>query len=626
MSQPTPPFGGAIGHNSPNQFKVPPPNVQNVPPPQNNGNMFNSQMNTGYYPYGNYNSPEQWVVPNPAYFYNSWPYPQTSSTPPAMMMQSPPPPPPSGGQLPANFNPGQPPPPLPKPVVKMPPPPPPDNAARRGRCVYPRGGRNGFKGPTRQNSGNNANPAQDTAARPQNMNGEGETSSNAVNSDPHQVQVHKKPKRKPMSSRYTRKRAWCREDADKVLALENQCTATAPTLVIRFPDPELNSYMVKGFSPEIESVHFQIPYKARSCFVKLRPGADISKVCEEICKIPFGTGFLKAEEKHIKQQNKSTSPDGIDPYTLYVGNLPPHITVAEIKENFPTATYIDVGFAQKMKYTRYAFIQYATVEEAMEAYKKTINLMLDKRNLVVRFRRTKGNIGLPGDSKTPNPKKAKNNDSDCEIVKDDGVLQKKSRTDDDATVDSKENVSREAARLMRRLLDKDDDSSEFGEDRELPTPPLGNGPIVNIKTEKDDDMDEYMDEADLLGTQIKDEPIDVFCDDFYPESNDEEDDEIPPELMYDRMNSIDDFSYLQDDHDEADEDDRDSFGPRNWDRNREKELEEKEEKPDIRTLQRTDSSEMKAPKLRLRDIASEKKDELDDLFNAMNPESDDDDF
>lgn len=35
---------------------------------------------------------------------------------------------------------------------------------------------------------------------------------------------------------------------------------------------------------------------------------------------------------------------------------------------------------------------------------------------------------------------------------------------------------------------------------------------------------------------------------------------------------------------------------------------------------------MKAPKLRLRDIASEKKDELDDLFNAMNPESDDDDF
>lgn len=48
--------------------------------------------------------------------------------------------------------------------------------------------------------------------------------------------------------------------------------------------------------------------------------------------------------------------------------------------------------------------------------------------------------------------------------------------------------------------------------------------------------------------------------------------------MYDRMNSIDDFSYLQDDHDEADEDDRDSFGPRNWDRNREKELEEKEEK------------------------------------------------
>lgn len=35
-----------------------------------------------------------------------------------------------------------------------------------------------------------------------------------------------------------------------------------------------------------------------------------------------------------------------------------------------------------------------------------------------------------------------------------------------------------------------------------------------------------MDEADLLGTQIKDEPIDVFCDDFYPESNDEEDDEI----------------------------------------------------------------------------------------------------
>lgn len=47
-----------------------------------------------------------------------------------------------------------------------------------------------------------------------------------------------------------------------------------------------------------------------------------------------------------------------------------------------------------MKYTRYAFVRYATVDEAFAGFYLAFKMDLGPRSLVIRFRRTRGNIGL----------------------------------------------------------------------------------------------------------------------------------------------------------------------------------------------------------------------------------------
>lgn len=39
-------------------------------------------------------------------------------------------------------------------------------------------------------------------------------------------------------------------------------------------------------------------------------------------------------------------------FRLYLGNLPTNITSNAVKDEFPKATRVDIGFAKKMKYTR----------------------------------------------------------------------------------------------------------------------------------------------------------------------------------------------------------------------------------------------------------------------------------
>lgn len=92
--------------------------------------------------------------------------------------------------------------------------------------------------------------------------------------------------------------------------------------------------------------------------------------------------------------NSQVTPEQLDPYTLYVGNLPTKLNVTIFKEKFPTAKRIDIGYAQRTKFTRYAFLHYDNVDESMEAFKSTYNLTIDARSLVVRFRRNKGSVGL----------------------------------------------------------------------------------------------------------------------------------------------------------------------------------------------------------------------------------------
>lgn len=56
-------------------------------------------------------------------------------------------------------------------------------------------------------------------------------------------------------------RPWNKEDAERAVAAEfaHSKTLRNQSLIIRFPDPELNKEMVKAFYPEIENVHFQVP-------------------------------------------------------------------------------------------------------------------------------------------------------------------------------------------------------------------------------------------------------------------------------------------------------------------------------------------------------------------------------
>lgn len=88
---------------------------------------------------------------------------------------------------------------------------------------------------------------------------------------------------------------------------------------------------------------------------------------------------------------QNVGPEDIDPTTLYVGNLANNVTVEDIIRIFPKGARKDLGFAKKMKNTRYAFICFRTVADAVEALKKTHNTDLHCKSLIVRFRRLNAN-------------------------------------------------------------------------------------------------------------------------------------------------------------------------------------------------------------------------------------------
>ncbi|XP_026471106.1 uncharacterized protein LOC113375384 [Ctenocephalides felis] len=213
--------------------------------------------------------------------------------------------------------------------------------------------------------------------------------------------VNKKGKRKSMSQKYSSK-PWDLESAEKAVAVELEYNRLQNTqsLILKFPDAELNKEIVKNFNSNIEHVHFQQPSTPRYCFVQLCEGADVDSVQNQLREVTFGGGKITVEKK-INQKSKELAPEKIDPYTLYVGNLPTNITAETVKAIYPTAFRVDIGYAQKMKYTRYAFISYQSAEAAIKAFKDTHSLSLESRSIIVRFRRHKGAVGLPGQSKTP---------------------------------------------------------------------------------------------------------------------------------------------------------------------------------------------------------------------------------
>lgn len=85
-----------------------------------------------------------------------------------------------------------------------------------------------------------------------------------------------KKKKKPLSQNVPSVRSWTIEDAEKALAIEKEYNKKFKnqSIIIKFPDPEINKEIVTNFHPAIENVHFQHPSTPRYCFVTLKVSRD----------------------------------------------------------------------------------------------------------------------------------------------------------------------------------------------------------------------------------------------------------------------------------------------------------------------------------------------------------------
>ncbi|XP_073846393.1 RNA binding domain-containing protein painting of fourth [Musca autumnalis] len=205
--------------------------------------------------------------------------------------------------------------------------------------------------------------------------------------------VKTKKQRKKFSLSKATMKEWNMEEAQMALKAEQELSKdyTKETVLnLRFPDPPLNREIVQSYCKEIESVHFHSNFAPRYCLVYLKEGVDANRVVEKISKIPFGNGFISAEIRKMAKPNghdDAKNVDTIDPYTLYVGNLAPTVVCKVLKEHFPGAARIDIGYSQRLKCTRYAFIRYHKAEDAIAAYRRMVNTELEGRTLILRFRR-----------------------------------------------------------------------------------------------------------------------------------------------------------------------------------------------------------------------------------------------
>lgn len=139
----------------------------------------------------------------------------------------------------------------------------------------------------------------------------------------------------------------------------------------------------------------------------IQESADANTVISALNKIKFGDGYLTAEYKKDREEDQNIGPNDIDPHTLYVGNLAQEITKEDMVKTYPKCKRIDIGYAKKMKYTRYAFVTFKSVQDSIEAFKKTHSTQMYSKSLIVRFRRLHGTVGMPGESKPQNPPKNK---------------------------------------------------------------------------------------------------------------------------------------------------------------------------------------------------------------------------
>ncbi|OXU25692.1 hypothetical protein TSAR_012611 [Trichomalopsis sarcophagae] len=358
-----------------------------------------------------------------------------------------------------------------------------------------------------------------------------------------EVVIKKNKQRKPMSQSYP-SRPWNRDDAERALNIENEYNKTvkAQSLIIKFPDPDLNKDTVREFHPGIQNIHFQSPSGPRYCFIQMAENIDIDQAIKELEKIPFGVGHLKVERKSLRDEDNPT-PEEIDPYTLYIGNLPESVNVNEVKSKFPTAARVDVGYAQKMRNTRYAFIRYNSVDESIAAYRQAHDLMWDTRSIIVRFRRQRGNTCLPGEPKS-NPKKNKD-DVSAKIVS----TSNNEKTNSEKTEDKDNNhiTTLSNDRLQKETTDVRDSAESSSPAKVSESSTAVTSSVTPTKINKQDSSItiESITQDTTLITEIKEEPIDY--DEANEMSMEEDDDDDDEEEIYNQEPEDDDDSDLDDD-------------------------------------------------------------------------------
>uniref|UniRef100_A0A182N1X0 RRM domain-containing protein n=1 Tax=Anopheles dirus TaxID=7168 RepID=A0A182N1X0_9DIPT len=305
-------------------------------------------------------------------------------------------------------------------------------------------------------------------------------------------------------------------------------------------------------------------------------------------------------------------PEDIDPYTLFIGNLPNVVTVQTVKQMFPAAKRIDIGHAQRIKHTRYAFIRFTNVEEAIQAFKANHNKVIDGKNIIIRFRRHNAPIALPEDTTTPKTPKRQKAGQQQQQQQPQLVVSVEQRPKRLSLVPaSAPGHSGTLSTIKTEILDEDEpDGGPVGTHVKRYAGGAG-GPLCVIKSEPDD--------TDIEDSLEEEEDVDNIRD-FLEEQEEEEG------LNLDEINP--DENYCEDD-----DTDIDSFGKNYWT------LEQlrrnaadngsgsvKNEEPDLESATKTTSTmlikrkEHKPPSTQIK--TKRRDDQLNDLFSCLEPDDD----
>lgn len=179
---------------------------------------------------------------------------------------------------------------------------------------------------------------------------------------------------------------------------------------------------------------------------------------------------------------------------------------------YPKCRRIDIGYAKRMKYTRYAFVTFKSVADSIEAFRKTHSTQMYSKSLIVRFRRLNGTVGMPGESKAQN--QSKNKDGNTA----DDASTKNAHTDGEEQADDEKGKS--GLKVNLNLVkteppesseeeddeDGDDNICDISEHRpiklEVKSEPQtkkesdSDGPVINLMDVKKKEMDEIKEELD----------------------------------------------------------------------------------------------------------------------------------